>query len=315
MIDRPGIYPDMSSEDYFADPAPAPSLTQSIAKLLIARSPLHAKCAHPRLRDPVDDEDEPIEKYDRAKAIGSAAHSLMLGRGKDVAIGHFDSWRKDEAKTFRAEAEAAGKMPILIDHHEVAVRMVAAGQEQLAAAGFEDAFAVDRGNSEVCVMWEEDGIWFRTLIDWLPHDHFISWDYKTSEMSCAPHSIGRMMAELGWDLQAAMHERGLLATATSGVATHRAFRFVAQEQAEPFALIVCELPDDVMEMGRRKLDYAVRLWRRSMLTGKWPAYPPELYQPQYPPWAEQAWLNREIHEAALERQGNGRNPVNHLLAG
>jgi len=43
MIDRPGIYRDMSSEEYLNDPCPAPSLTQSIAKVLIARSPLHAK--------------------------------------------------------------------------------------------------------------------------------------------------------------------------------------------------------------------------------------------------------------------------------
>src|SRR5215831_16517159 len=97
-IDRPGIYRDMPSEEYFTDPCPEPSLTQSIAKLLIARSPAHAKCAHPRLRDPAAEEDEPAERYDKAKAIGTAAHLMMIGRGKDLDIAPFNSWRKDEAK-------------------------------------------------------------------------------------------------------------------------------------------------------------------------------------------------------------------------
>src|SRR5215472_5163605 len=102
MIDHPGIYPEMTIAEYFADPCPAPSLTQSLAKLLIARSPWHAKCAHPRLRDAAPEEE--VEQYVKAKAIGSAAHQMMIGRGKDIAILHFDSWRSGDAKKARDEA-------------------------------------------------------------------------------------------------------------------------------------------------------------------------------------------------------------------
>jgi hypothetical protein len=38
-ITKPGIYPGVSSADYFADPCPTPSLTQSLCKILIERSP------------------------------------------------------------------------------------------------------------------------------------------------------------------------------------------------------------------------------------------------------------------------------------
>src|ERR1035438_10073976 len=41
----PGIYKGMLSDDYFADPTPEPSLSQSVAKILIEQSPLHARQA------------------------------------------------------------------------------------------------------------------------------------------------------------------------------------------------------------------------------------------------------------------------------
>ena len=48
-IEKPGLYLDVPVDDYFADPLPAPSLTQSIAKIILDHSPLHAWHAHPRL--------------------------------------------------------------------------------------------------------------------------------------------------------------------------------------------------------------------------------------------------------------------------
>lgn len=310
MITRPGIYPNMLAADYFADPCPAPSLTQSIAKILCSRSPRHAQLAHPRLNDQAPPaKDEP---YSKAKAIGDAAHRLMLGRGKDLAILHHDSFRTGIARDARAEAELAGKVVILKHHYDVAVEMVTAGQDQLAAAGLGDVFSLDHGDSEVCIAWQEGPYWFRSLIDWLPHNHAISWDYKTTEMSVAPWALGRLMADASWDLQAAMHDRGLSHLLdTKG---ERRFRFVAQEQEVPFALTVCELSQSWMEMGRRKLDYAAGHWAEGMTTGKWPLYAPQVVCPEYPNWAETAWLNREIHEAALARRGDDRDARN-LMAG
>lgn len=312
MITKPGIYPDMPSADYFADPTPEPSLTQSIAKVLIERSPLHAKCEHPRLRDPVAPDDEPAEKYVKAQAIGNAAHLMMIRRGKELAIADFDSWRTKEAKAFREEAEAAGKTPILVSHFETATKMVNVARRQLIECDCPIAFADGEGQGEVCIAWQEGETWFRSLIDWMPQYMDVFYDYKTTAMSVAPHGINRLMVDAGWDVQAAMHERGLaiLDPGIGAKPTKRRYRFVAQEQDPPFALIVCELPDDVIAMGARKLEYAVRLWRMCMRAGIWPAYPPEIYRPEYPAYADSAWLNREIHEAARERA-----PINVLAAG
>ncbi|MGE4075944.1 MAG: hypothetical protein AB7F22_10360, partial [Reyranella sp.] len=207
IIDQPGFYFDFPVDAYHRDPCPAPSFTQSIAKLLIERSPAHAAAAHPRLTPPEADDEAP-ESYVVAQAIGNAAHAMLIGRGKTLAVAGFDTWRTKEAKAFKAEALDAGRVPILEKHHARAVAMVAAARAQLDAAGWTDVFADGIGHGEVVVAWQEDGLWFRTMIDWMA-EPTRPVDYKSTALSAAPHAVGRLMADAGWDIQAAMHERAL----------------------------------------------------------------------------------------------------------
>lgn len=303
-IEKPGIYHDFPIAVYHADPCPKPSLTQSIAKVLIEQSPLHAWHEHPRLGKSADDEEG--EKYVSAQAIGNAAHQMMIGRGRDIAVGDFDSWRTKEAQTFRDANAAAGKIPILEKHFARARAMVGAAIERLDGAAFHSEAP---GKGEVVLAWEEGGLWFRTMIDWLNDDLRIAWDLKTSAMSCAPHAIPSLMLSGGWDIQAAMHERALDALDPAGRG-RRKFRFVAQENYPPYAVTICELSEAVLTMGRKKLAYAVQLWSACLRADVWPSYPPEVCSPEYPGWAENKWLERETHEAARERM-----PTNVLMAG
>jgi hypothetical protein len=226
MITKPGIYTGMAAAEYFADPCPVPSLTQSVAKVLIDRSPAHAKIEHPRLTPPEPD-DEP-DKYDAAKAIGNAAHAMAIGRGKLIAVAAFDDWRKKDAQAFRADALAAGKEPILERHHECALAMVAAARAQLDAIGWTDAFT--QGEGEVVIAWKEGETWFRSMIDWMPNTRIL-YDYKTSAASLAPHLIAPKMEGDGWHVQAAMHERGLDVLDPAG-AGRRKFRFIAHARPQ-----------------------------------------------------------------------------------
>jgi len=163
----------------------------------------------------------------------------------------------------------------------------------------------------VCLAWEEDGIWFRSLVDWLPNDMLLPYDYKTTSVSCAPWSLPHLMVDGGWDVQAAMHERGLNVL-DPGNAGRRHFRFIAQENKDPFALVAVELTEAVMTIGRKKLDYAIARWRDCMKSGVWPCYPRELQHPEYPTWAERGWLDREVAEA---EQMAAPPPGNVLAAG
>lgn len=300
-INEPGIYPGFDVGAYFDDPCPAPSLTQSIAKILCERSPAHARAEHPRLAPPVEAEDDAPEKYDAAKAIGNAAHALLIGRGKRMAVGEYPTWQTKLAKEFKAAALAAGQEPILAKHMARAETMAKAAREQLFKAGWISAFT--EGHGEVVVAWQENGLWFRTLIDWMV-DTTLVIDLKSTAMSCAPHSIPSLMVSAGWDIQAAMHERALDAVDPDNRG-RRKFRFVAIEQDEPFALTPVEIGEAVLTMGRKRLQFAVDQWRRCMETDTWPAYPLEVCRPEYPGYLEARWLEREVGEQE-RRQRNPR---------
>jgi hypothetical protein len=293
-ITEPGIYKLMSSESYFADPCPEPSFTQSLAKILIEQSPLHAYQAHPRLNVKPADEDD-AESYDKAKAIGNAAHALMLGRGKPLAVGDYDNWRKKEAQLFRENALATHQEPILRKHYDVAGRMVDAALEQLSSIR-DCSHAFGEGDAEVVIANCENGIWLRSMCDWITPDLREVWDYKTSGKSASPYATGRLMADAGWHIQAAMHERILDAIDPKG-AGRRKYFYVAQENEEPFALTVNQISESALTIGRKQVDYAVRVWSHCLTKGKWPAYPNRIIMPELPGWTESGWLAREETEA------------------
>lgn len=291
-ITEPGIYRDFPTAAYFADPCPEPSFTQSLAKTLIAHSPLHAKCEHPRLSP----QDEPDTDYDKAKAIGNAAHAMMLGRGKTLAVEDFPDFKTKAAKEFKAAAIEAGQEPILAKHQDIAWSMVKAAQEQLRKVP-ECGRAFLDGDAEVVIAACEGGLWLRSMIDWITPDLREVWDYKTSGQSAAPFATGKLMASAGWPIQSAMHERILDAIDPDG-AGRRRHLFVAQEQYEPFALTVNEISEAALTMGRKQLGYAIDIWRDCMKRNRWPAYPPRIIRPEYPTFAEKSWLDREEAEAS-----------------
>lgn len=307
-----GIHLNMPTDVYFADPCKAPSLSQSIAKVLIEQSPAHARMEHPRLRPPPFSDDEPAEKYEPAKAIGNAAHAMMIGRGKDICEAKFDNWMKGDAKKFRDDPEHEGKIVILSKHLRRAAAMVNAARASLDLMDWLDAFE-ERGNGEVVIAWEESGIWFRSLIDWKVSAAPVCYDLKTSGMSVAPHSIGMMIESAGWHIQAAMHERGLdiLEPRDAG---RRKFRFLAQENYPPYAVTPVELDEHWMTLGRKKLQFAVDIWRRCIEADHWPAYPLVPMVPDYPGFRETQWLAREIEHEQSNATTGFLGP-DHLMAG
>jgi hypothetical protein len=109
-IDKPGIYPGVSSADYFADPCPTPSLTQSLCKILIERSPQHAWIAHPRLNPQFEYDDD--TKFD----VGNIAHRLILGRGKDFEVVQFADWRTKASAGSPRDRRRPGQDRLSLQH-------------------------------------------------------------------------------------------------------------------------------------------------------------------------------------------------------
>lgn len=291
LIKEPGIY-EMTAEAYHADPTFTPSLSASIAKVLIEDTPRHAFTKHPRL-NPHLERDEAVQ-FD----IGNAAHSLMLGDPKRFAINtQWPTWQSNAAKEFRDQARRDGKIPLHGEQWDRVTRMVKLGRMQLEVhQDSSDAFT--KGKPEQTLIWCEGKTWFRIRLDWLFDDRAKPYyDYKST--TCADPAVWRRIAEsVGHDVSAAFYRRGIRAL---GLNKRPQMKFVVQEVDEPHALSVVEFNDEALDLADMKIDRAIARWNWCMEHDNWPAYPAYTTTIGPSPWREQDYLSRLESEAGMAR--------------
>lgn len=284
----PGLHYGIDSNDYHADPAPEPSLTQSIAKILLRQSPAHARLAHPRLNPDLEPSDP--TKYD----VGHISHRLLLGRGRELEVLDFKDWRTKAAQEARQAAQEAGKLGVLGKDWDRASDMVRAVLAQLRERGYGPEWEgpdVEKTAEVVAIAQSNRNgrpYWLRCMIDWLPSLDS-PWDLKSTGRSAAPDELWRHLVDADWPVQAAMHER-ILDYLDPGGAGRRAHRFVVVENEPPYALSVVRMTEAHMTIGRSQLDRAEVLWASCMAADRWPAYPLIDQIPEYPVWRMKAEL-------------------------
>jgi hypothetical protein len=285
-ITKHGVY-EISAEDYHADPCPEPSLSSSMAKVIYGRTAGHAWESHPRL-NPAHEAEE-AEKFD----IGSASHALMLGDPKKFEVIDAADWRKNEAKAARDAARAAGRIPLLTEQWKRVNTMVAAGRAQLATHE-DSADAFTNGKPEQTLIWQEDGIWCRARLDWLPDKGAVFHDYKSTEASASPDAWQRILFALGFDIQAAFYRRGIRAL---GLCENPEFKFVVQETESPFGLCVIGLMPGALDLAdSKKVAEALRRWKWCLTNNRWPIYPTRTCYIDAPAWHESEVLAREVRD-------------------
>lgn len=286
----PGLH-TLLADDYHRDPCAAPSLSASVASILISASPAHAHAAHPKLNPDLVRTEK--AHYD----IGTAAHALLLeSRPFEDVVEVIDAadWRTNTAKEAALEARDNGRIPLLTHVAEQTQLMVAAARTQLAAHHADPTPLTD-GTPEQTIVWQDNGVWCRARIDWLRDDLTAIDDLKTTSRSASPYAYTRALFNVGGDIQAAFYLRGIRAlTGKSPV-----FRWIVIETKPPFALSIVSPGPAVLELASSKVDFALNLWRRCLETGTWPAYPPEVAYADLPSWEESRWLDREALEEEL----------------
>lgn len=284
----PGIH-TIPAAEYHSDPCSQPSLSASIANIILNASPAHARSAHPRLNPNFVRKEE--SKYD----TGTVAHALLL-QGEDVAVVcDYDNWKTHASQDERDAARAAGQVPLLAKDWSKVREMVHAVQEQLADhhARPHLFFA---GKPEQAMVWEEDGVTCRALIDWLHDDFSACDDLKSTARSANPEAWSRTMWSTGGPTQAAFYIRGV--KALTGLEPE--FRFCVVETSQPYALSVISLSPDALALAEAKVERAIKTWRQCMETDRWPAYTTRVAYAEAPPWEESRWLEAEaIREEAL----------------
>lgn len=278
---------DCTEEEYFADPCEVPSLSQSIAGLMLSRSPLHGWSAHPRLggapaeEGEEDDGEEDEEKSTPAMDAGKLIHRLMLGKGADVVIVHFDNFKKKLAREQRDEALAAGKMPVIAAKYDGFVKAAEILRDRCARAGYPLT-----GESEVAIEWTEPGL-NGPVVCRCRMDHvFISegriLDIKKVR-NAQPRKVARNFVEYGYDVQAVAYSRALQALQPE-LTGRIDFTFLFMELYPPFSVVPAKPDGAFREIGLNRWLTAVKLWERCLATGRWPGYSDHvvmLEAPQY----------------------------------
>jgi PDDEXK-like domain of unknown function (DUF3799) len=294
IIKEPGLY-EITDDQYFSDPCPQPSLTQSIAKILLSRSPMHAAHAHPRINPHYVADDD--KKFD----LGNICHAHLMGRGRDFHLVDADDWRTKAAQEERKRAIARGQLPVLRKVMVQGLAMHHAVTEAISECSI--GWQVPTGvKSEATMIWRERGdlmesgprrrsnkkqkhIWLRTKMDRVVFsgNRVTVYDYKTTAMSAAESDVGHRLYDSGWDIQAAMHSRGLVALhpLMAGCTKHI---FIVQETKPPYACNLFELPESVLTGGRLRLQKAVTIWSDCIKRNEWPGYTKEVRPIFYPDW-------------------------------
>jgi hypothetical protein len=282
VIDAPGLY-TMSAEEYHADPCPTPSLSSSIAKILISRSPLHAWTEHARLNPAFVPEEKAT--YDR----GSAAHALLLEGEDRMVVIEANDYRKAAAQEARDAARAAGKHPVLVAEYPNILKMRDVALASIAACGDLSGMTLADGKAEPVLIWREGEIWCRARLDWLADDRRVIFDYKTTT-NANPEDWVRTMAGLGGEIQCSFYRRGNEAT---GGPSDTKFIFGVQECEPPFAMSFIGMPPSFIDLGDSKVAEAIASYARCLTSNHWPAYSDRICWVEPPTWHVARWAERQ----------------------
>jgi hypothetical protein len=284
----PGVY-EIDRLLYHADGlSDRPTLSASVAKVLLAQSPLHARECHPKLRR---FEPEPAEpKFD----VGTACHALFLEGNANVCIVPYDNWRTAAAKEIAAQARADGLTPLLAKQWDEVRAMEEAVWKQLDAHSARPRLFRD-GKPEQTLIWEEQGVMCRARLDWLHDDFSACDDLKSTTRSAHPEQWTRTtMFSIGADIQAAFYARGV--KALTGL--EPVFRFVIAETTPPYAISVVAPGPDVLALAEKKVDRALAIWRRCLADDNWPGYEARVAYAELPSWEEARFLEWETRGVA-----------------
>jgi hypothetical protein len=256
---------DIPGDDYFDLDA----FSASTAKVLISRSPAHARVGYRK---------KPTKAMDRGDIIGR----LLLGAGKDYEVVNAENWTTKAAREKRDEIRSRGLVPVLHDDLEDYHTAAETIRVKLADRGL-----ILDGLSEQAITWTEhtdlgdvtckgrfDHVWpdFGTIID-----------LKVTA-DASPAFVERNAENLGYAIQAAAYTRAL-AQLKPDLAGKIGFAFIFAEAEEPYALNISE-PDGIFqEIGERRWLRAVREWARCIKENHWPSYGTAVNPITSPSWA------------------------------
>lgn len=287
-----GIHRDIPHQTYLDDPCERPSLSASMAGVLLNRSPWHGFQAHPRLSqvapgalgeaeetDGAEEDDSPAQR--KAKGTGTLIHALVLGGGAEfVTVQKTDkktglvedagNFMTDSAKAHRDQILAEGKIPVIGSKFREAEALAAKIRERITLPSLR----------EVTVVWESGGVLCRGRIDAAELNPVQLYDLKTCP-NALRSATGNHAVDFGLHIQEASYTDAMetLFPDLAGKVPPMKFVFVETGTCE---WVIRTLDHELREEGRHQWERAKALWGACLASGVWPGYSREVQSIECP---------------------------------
>lgn len=260
---KPGIHLGVTAANYHADCSEHPSLSSSIAQILLNESPRKAWFSHPRLNPHY------VERHDDKFDMGLCSHAMLLEKdASNIVIAPFDDWRKKEAQEIRKSARAVGKTALLERHYDSVRKMVDTALAFIETTEIAEEWHA--AESEVTAIWTEGEakpVYLRCRPDKLSRARRFIFDYK-STTDASPEAFSRQIVRMGYHVQDAFYRRGI----TSLTGEPAQFIFLAQSVEPPYECSLHGCDPALSEIADAEVERGVELWRACMKSGVWPSH-------------------------------------------
>ena len=271
-----GVY-ELDDNTYHGDPLRrhgSESLSATWARWLVAPS---TPARYRWLRDHPQADTESL-------TFGKAVHRCVLGAGPSLALFDGGTWRTAKGRQFRADALAAGSIPV--KSRELAqIEQIAAAVKAHPVAG--PCFVDGKAEQAMFARDPDTGVWLRGRADYLktlPSGDLLIVDLKTTDKSAAPQEFGRTIADYKYHRQAAWYE---MLARLIGLAQRIVVLFVVVEKDPPFLVAVHQLKPSILARGHQVNQVAIRTFAACLASGEWPGYPLQINQiSSLPVWCE-----------------------------
>jgi len=286
VVPRVGFM-ELDPRHYHKDPCETPSLSSSMANILLSKSPAHARLAHPKYGAKGG-------KWTRAKGDGTNFHTGMLGVGAPTEVVRLlkkdgsavTDWRTKAASEKKAEIEARGWVAMLPHESDRMKIIVANCKTNLLQQGVD--FYEEGSRRELAVFWEEtttsgEIVQCRGLMDCFNEGRGGVDDLKSTR-SAHPRKIQRHVEDFGYEIQYAAYTSGV-GHVVPELLGRVDYRWAFCELEEPYACTVAQPTEALRELGRRKWKQAIDIWADCVANDFWPGYVDGVAEIEPTPWA------------------------------
>lgn len=289
QIIEPGIYYDMPAEIYHTDPCPTPSLSNSLIRDLLDKSPKHAAWKHPKLNSNAG------IIPNRSMNRGTLLHNMILGCGNEIEVIHADNFLTKVAKEQRDQAYAENKTPVLIKDYDEIKKCSEIAVEKIANHRACEGFFY-KGHSEAVIAWqEENNIWCRGMIDRLPSDpQYPLFDLKGTDNSASPQQWEKRLLDV-YRTQAAFYSQGLFIIEKK---RRPPMLFIVIEMFEPFEISIFAMSEALEELAQNEVQRAIDIWGNSLKNNEWQGYSDHIVEVMPKPWMINQSIDQELIEEA-----------------